>query len=294
MMKKKLKKVLSTSVKISISIMLLWFVYSKISFASIWTTIKQIDATFFIFAILFYGISQLFSAQRLLLCFHKMGFQLSAKSNRLLYLIGMFYNFFVPGGIGGDAYKVYLLNKQFNWKLKPLGAVVLADRVSGLIAICCWIVLLSLGIFALHPYYSLFWLPLLLVAGIWLGKIIFSRIFPSFKSLYFHLLTYSFVIQGLQLFTVYFILLSLHQTSDFIAYYILFFVSSVLSIFSFSGIGVREFVFLKFSPLFNFVPQVAVSVGLIFTIVSFFISLPGIFPIFFTQKKMYLKEEIQQ
>lgn len=290
-MRKTLKKILSTVFKIGISFLLLWLVYSKVSFAAIWETVRQIRTSYFILALVFYALSQLLSAQRLLLCFHEMGFRLTAKSNRLLYLIGMFYNFFVPGGIGGDAYKVYWLNKQLQWKVKPLGAVVLADRVSGLLAICCWIVLLALGISALVPYYSWFWLPLLLVVGIFTGKVLFSKIFPSFKKKYFKLLTYSFFIQGLQLCTVYFILLSLHQNSHFIAYFSLFFVSSLLSIFSFSGIGVREFVFLKFSPLFNFNPQISVSIGLIFTIVSLWVSLPGIFPILFTKKQMNVEKD---
>lgn len=290
-MKKTLKKILSTTLKIGISFLLLWSVYSKISFVTIWETIKQIRIEYFLLSLIFYALSQLLSAKRLLLCFHEMDFCISAKSNRLLYLIGMFYNFFVPGGIGGDAYKVYLLNKQFQWKLKPLGAVVLADRASGLIAICCWIALLAMGIPILIPFYSYLWLPILLLVGIWLGKIIFSKVFPSFQKQYFRLLIYSFFIQGLQLCTVYFILLSLHQSSQFIAYFILFFVSSLLSVFSFSGIGVREFVFLKFSPLFDFNPEISVSVGLIFTIVSLFVSLPGIYPILFTKKQLFLEKD---
>lgn len=289
-MRKALKKTLSTALKIGVSFLLLWLVYSKISFATIWETIKQIKTTYFLLALVFYALSQLLSAQRLLLCFYQMDFRISAQSNRLLYLIGMFYNFFVPGGIGGDAYKVYLLNKQFQWKLKSLGAVVLADRASGLVAICCWIALLTIGVSALFPYYSFIWLPLLLVFGIFLGKWIFSKIFPSFKRQYFKLLLYSFAIQGLQLCAVYFILLSLHQSGQFIAYFILFFVSSLLSVFSFSGIGVREFVFLKFSPVFDFNPEISVAIGLIFTIVSLFVSLPGIFPILFTKKQLFLEK----
>ncbi len=289
-MSTQIKKTLSTALKIGISFLLLWLVYSKVSFVSIWETIKNIDTFYFFLALLLYGFSQILSSQRLLRCFHTMDFLLSAKSNRLLYLMGMFYNFFVPGGIGGDAYKVYLLNKQFKWKLKSLGAAVLADRASGLVAICCWIVVLLIGVKALYIYYSLVWLPLLLIVGIFIGNFIFSKIFPSLKSLYFKLLLYSFFIQGLQMGAVFFILLSLQQTTDFIAYFILFFISSLLSIFSFSGIGVREFIFLRFSPLFNFIPQIAVSVGVIFTIVSFFISLPGIFPILLDKNQMHLKK----
>lgn len=287
-MNKVIKKIVSTSLKIGISVLLLWLVYSKISFRQIVETIQQINVYYFITAILFYALSQILSAKRLLLCFYEMQYPLSKQSNYLLYLIGMFYNFFVPGGIGGDAYKVYLLNKQFHWKVKKIGAVVLADRAAGLIAICCWIVLLSLSVKELMPYYSFIWLPALLILGILLGKFLYTKIFPSFTNKYTLLIIYSFVIQGLQLLSVFFILLSLHQSGQFTAYFILFFVSSLLSVFSFSGIGVREFIFLKFSPLFNFIPQISVSVGVIFTLVSLILSFPGIFPILFTKKQMFL------
>lgn len=290
-MRETAKKTLSTIFKISISVLLIGLVYSKVSLTTIWETIKGINAAYFVLAVIFYAISQYISAQRLLLCFQQKQFYLSKRSNWQLYLIGMFYNFFVPGGIGGDAYKVYLLNKQFRWSVKSLSAVVLVDRASGVIAICCWIVLLALGIHSLHSYYSWLWLPFLLLLGIFLGKILYSKIFSSFHKRYFSLLSYSFIIQGLQLLSVYFILLSLHQKDSFIAYFILFFVSSLLSVFSFSGIGIREFVFLKFSPLFNFLPQISVAVGLIFTIVSLFVSLPGIYLILFTKKTMNLAKE---
>jgi len=37
----------------------------------------------------------------------------------------MFYNLFLPGGIGGDGYKIYLLNKLSNKSIKSLTTVTI-------------------------------------------------------------------------------------------------------------------------------------------------------------------------
>lgn len=291
-MKRKNRKILSTLAKIGVSILLLWLVYSKISFFTIWKTIQKIDFLYFTVAIFFYILSQIVSSQRLLKYFYNLSFFISVKSNFLLYLIGMFYNFFIPGGIGGDAYKVYLLNQQFRWKAKQLGAAVLADRVSGLIAICCWITLLSLGVEYTKTEIGVFIPVVILLFGIYLSKQITNKLFPSFQNIFYSSLLYSLIIQGLQLVSVYFILKSLHQNNYFTEYFILFLTSSILSVFSFSGIGIREFVFLRFAIWFSVDAEIAVSVGFIFTIITFIIALPGLFPILFTSKKMTLKNEI--
>jgi glycosyltransferase 2 family protein len=34
-----------------------------------------------------------------------------------LYLLGIYYNLFLPGGIGGDGYKIYLLKQKIKIKV---------------------------------------------------------------------------------------------------------------------------------------------------------------------------------
>ena len=51
-----------------------------------------------------------------------------------LFLIGMFYNQFLPGGTGGDIIKSYLLLKETDRKAGALLAVVF-DRLIGLVAL---------------------------------------------------------------------------------------------------------------------------------------------------------------
>ena len=129
------KKNLKVLLKLLISIGLLYFVYQKINFTDLKITYKTSNPAYLLVGSLFFIASQLLSSYRLNYIFHKSHFPLSQRSNLQLYFVGMFYNFFIPGGIGGDAYKVYLLNKKFDWKLKTITQNVLVDRLIGLIAI---------------------------------------------------------------------------------------------------------------------------------------------------------------
>lgn len=63
------------------------------------------------------------------------GFQHSVKQTFQLSLIGLFFNFMVPGGVGGDVVKgAYLVSGQSSGRLKPL-LTILLDRIFGLYAL---------------------------------------------------------------------------------------------------------------------------------------------------------------
>jgi len=63
------------------------------------------------------------------------GIHLSAPRIVGLFLIGMFYNQFLPGGTGGDIVKTYLLWKETPTKKPGALLAVLFDRMVGLIAL---------------------------------------------------------------------------------------------------------------------------------------------------------------
>jgi uncharacterized membrane protein YbhN (UPF0104 family) len=70
---------------------------------------------------------------------------------------------------------------------------------------------------------------------------------------------------------------------------IVFLGSSILSLISFAGIGVREFLFLQASGYFNFNASVSVSASLLFTVITAFFSLFGL-AIMFTKRVDEIKE----
>ncbi len=137
----------------------------------------------------------------------------------------MFYNFFIPGGIGGDAYKIYLLHKKFGWSAKTLTSALFNDRLSGLLAICVLILLFSATLFEMQ------WSVLFLfaaTAGILLTFFITKRFFSTFQPVFFKGFSVSVLIQILQILCFVFLLKSLGIAGHYIIYSIVFLASSVL------------------------------------------------------------------
>ncbi len=273
MERKNLKKLGINALKILISVVLLYFVFTKIPFQEVTKLWKTVSFSYLILGALFFLASQIISAKRLGFFLLQNGFPLSFKSNLELYFLGMFYNFFIPGGIGGDAYKIYILNKKFGWSAKKLTASLFVDRLSGLIAICLIICMLSY--FALTEFR--FWFLPLLIIGIFAGFFIFRKVFRNFENIYWKTLMYSFLVQALQIICFIFLLKSIGVREGFLHYSLLFLASSVLSLISFAGIGVREMLFLQASKYFEFSPEFSISASLLFTLITAFFSLFGLF-----------------
>ncbi len=268
----KINKKLSTALKLILSLGLLLLVLRKIPLHELLSLWSQIDYPYLFLGAVLFLASQIVSAKRLEYYFNASGFPLSFRSNLELYFLGMFYNFFIPGGIGGDAYKIYLINKKFQWNLKKLTLSVLNDRISGLVA------LLGLGIFITLLLFKSYWvlLLLLLLMGLSSYYFILKKFFPSFQSLFAKGLLFSLGIQALQAISFVLLLKSLGVTTNFLPYALLFLASSVLSLISFAGIGIREMLFLKASAYFHLDATQSVSASLLFTVVTAFFALIGI------------------
>lgn len=254
--------------------MLLYFVFRKIPFAEVWTLVKKSKVILLILAFLAFILSQILSSQRLLQYFHSQKFFLKSADNYKLYVIGMFYNFFIPGGIGGDAYKVFLLNRNFGWGVKKLSASVLADRLSGLLAIILLVLVFSFSFFKGFWQFAPFVAAVLVLV---IARILMFRFFPAYKHIFYKALMYSFGVQLLQVVCLFFILQAFSPVHDFRIYFIIFLMSSVLSILSFSGIGVREWIFMKSAQYFDFDSGISVSAALMFSFLTVLVSVFGIY-----------------
>jgi len=67
---------------------------------------------FLILALIAFVISKIIASWRLKIYFKNIFIRLTEQTNLKLYWLGMYYNLFLPGSIGGDAYKVLLLKKK--------------------------------------------------------------------------------------------------------------------------------------------------------------------------------------
>ena len=138
----KLNKKVTTVLKVLISAVLIYFIFTKINVSEIKSILSTSNLIYLLLGLLFFVISKLVAAVRLNLYFHRLQIMLTHKSNFKLYLLGMFYNLFLPGGIGGDAYKGYILKKTFEVKTKRIVSVLVLDRLGGLLLLFIYACLL--------------------------------------------------------------------------------------------------------------------------------------------------------
>ncbi len=265
--------------KIAISVVLVYFVFTKVDFREVWAILKKSRPTYIVLAVAFFIMSKVVSAFRLNLYFHQIGVFLTQKSNLKLYLLGMFYNLFLPGGIGGDAYKGYLIRKKFAIPTKKVVSVLLLDRLSGMLLLFVYACLLAMGLRdrLLSDYRILFALGTILsVLIFWiLNKGFFYYVLPVFwKSVGF-----SALVQGLQLVSLYCILCALSIEHRTIAYLFVFLISSMVSVLplTIGGIGSREVTFYYGAFWLALDKDTSIGISMSFFLITAVVSLLGIY-----------------
>src|SRR5690606_37638448 len=145
MTKQKLWSLTKLVLKIGITFLSLYLVFSKVSFKDLEEAMTQSDPLFFVLAFLIFTLSQILTSSRLNGLFKGIGLYISEIYNFKLYLLGMFYNLFLPGGIGGDGYKIFFLRRKFKIKGRRILSAIFFDRLSGLWALC--VIIAALVIF---------------------------------------------------------------------------------------------------------------------------------------------------
>lgn len=212
--------------------------------------------------------SQLVSSVRLNQFFNQIGLNLGFVENLRLYFLGMFYNLFLPGGIGGDGYKIYVLRKKFDISVKKLLGAIFNDRLSGMVAI----VILVFTLFYFVPIEFRFKpliFSILILAPVGYNVLLFI-FFKQFRPIWVKVLALATSIQSLQLISAWLILLALGGSNDFASYLMLFLISSLVSIIPITvgGVGAREMVFLYGAQFLGLQVDQCVALSLMFYFIS--------------------------
>ncbi len=276
-----LKNQLKTALKILLTGGALYLVFQKIDTAQLLQLSKTLSWGWLIPAIALFVGSKVATAIRLNHYFANIQLVLSTWENWRLYLIGMFYNLFLPGGIGGDGYKVYLLNKAFKTPVKQLLKASLLDRLGGLVAIVA-LLLALVGLIEL-PWQGfetwttkilLFAAALGVVPAFWLlQKVLFPNFLPSF----WKGIIWSLVGQLTQMASVFCLLLALGVQDKFLAYQAVFLLSSIVAVLplTIGGVGARELVVVYAHSYAGIQETEAVAFSLLFFLISAAVSLSG-------------------
>ncbi|MCU0441155.1 MAG: flippase-like domain-containing protein [Bacteroidia bacterium] len=284
------KQTASFVLKLCITSAALYFVFQKIDFELFKQTLSTVNLGFFALAFLFFNVSKIISAYRLLVMYKLAGVELDGKANLKFYYLGMFYNMFLPGSIGGDAFKVYLLKQQQKEaSTKKLISAALLDRISGVsFLFVMGGVFLLLSTFYLEiPNYK--WYILAATLLVIPSYYVFVKwVFPTFISGFMVTGYYSFFVQLGQVVCAWFILMSLHIDTSYWDYLTLFMASSVFAIIpiTIGGAGARELVFIFGANYLHINQPAAVAFAILFFCASALSSLIGLFFIVGIEKQL--------
>lgn len=278
--------------KVLVSLLLLWWVLRQIQDESIWRAIGAAKLEWVLVATLFYIVSKWFSAIRLLELFKACNIPLNKGFNLRMYLLSMFYNLFLPGGVGGDAYKAYYINRQTG---KPLGMmlkVILVDRLSGMFILLVLCLLFLFGIPL--PYAGLYYaiVPAILMGGLCYYFVV--RWFQKELLSVFHLSNFwSMGVQLTQLAGAWALMMAVDLHEHYWLYMEVFLISSVVSVLplTIGGLGAREMVFLYASKWFLLQEAPSVAISMLFYILTSVVALAGAYYALFPGKLGKVSDE---
>ena len=131
-----MKKVLLSLLQIAVTIaVLFWVFHDPQKRAQMAVALRAADYRWIMAALVAYFIVEASAAVRWWILLKVQQIHLSMWRVSGLFLIGMFYNQFLPGGTGGDIIKSYFLLKETPGKATGALLAVVFDRMVGLVAL---------------------------------------------------------------------------------------------------------------------------------------------------------------
>jgi uncharacterized membrane protein YbhN (UPF0104 family) len=263
--------------KLLISVAALYYISRKIDFKRSLELMADAHIGWLLLALLVFNGSKIISTLRVKSLLQRLEIIVSHNYNIRLYYVGAFYNLFLPGSIGGDGYKVYLLKSRFETKVKSLISVMLLDRMSGMAALVFLAALLALG--SSYEGNTLFQVGgigvavLVFPAFYVFSRFVFKKYLPSFG----YINVISFFVQLSQLFCAWLLLNSMGLLENQMDYLCLFMIAAAVSVipFTIGGLGARELVFVVGQDFLNIDTEKAVAYSILFFCITIFSGLVG-------------------
>lgn len=298
-------------VKIAVSVILLVVLLRYTGFESTLHKLSQANLWYVPVGVALYLVAQCISAYRWKFLSAPLGFRLSFREFYDYYLIGMFFNLFLPGAIGGDMLRMVYLARSAQRKKREALLTLLAERGVGLVAlliltsvVCLTptlmatdlriplkflsfgpvyfdlrLLLLSLSSILLLGYLSLWVAPLeRLVERIpkleLLGQ---ARVYWANVGLLCKSVSISLFVHGMMVVMHLLIATALHVQVDILYITVVYGIVSLASVLpiAFNGFGVREGTYLLLLTKVGIPPQTAMAFAFYWVIISTCTSLLG-------------------
>lgn len=263
--------------KVLVTLAALYWLSRNLHFEEFKKSIVHANYWYLFLALLSYITSQVVASSRLNSFFKTIHLKLSERYNLKLYWLGLLYNFFLPGGVGGDAYKVYFLKKKYNMKARQLLSAVFFDRLSGLwaLAIFCCAFIVFMPRFAIPNEVTI----ILAIVGTATYLYVLYLFFRPFAKRFIQTHIKALGVQGFQILTAILILMALNHSDKYSPHLLIFISSSITAIIPSigGGFGTRDSASGALASYLGVDVQLAFTISLIFTFISLIASLPGLY-----------------
>jgi glycosyltransferase 2 family protein len=290
-----LKKTITKLIRFGISFGLIIWLFSRFDLKGVWLALERLPVSLWIAAFSILLIAQILSSFRWWILAKALQFKGAWSTYLGFYFVGMFFNLFLPTGIGGDVFKVHFLSRGVSKKFSAT-LTVLGDRFFGLatmVLIGSIVVLIQNGLLP-KPFEDG-----LIISG---GVIILTLagmpfIFKTLRRMSFSILRavpvsitqlqkpdillpilgLSFCLQAMGMGAVALMGkgIGIHVSPVF--YFAILPIVNIMTMIpiTFSGIGIREGAFVYFFGLKGIEPEPALALGLLFFSIQVATSLLG-------------------
>jgi uncharacterized membrane protein YbhN (UPF0104 family) len=274
-----------SALKYLIAIILLVLIVRHAGTEKILGYLKQISLLNFVLTLAAISLAQIFAARRMQYFFKESGFVLNTRYSIVLYYVGAFYNFLLPGGIGGDAYKVILARRRMDMPAMQGIKLMVADRAAGLciVMIMMFVMAYFVNLTAVVPYYYLLLAVGLLVTLI--GYMVFPKLLLKQKPItMIKALPYSFASQACWIIALMSIWNSIGNGKYLVEYIIFYSAASIVGLLpvSVGGLGLKEMTYYYGAGMMQHFagidvnPDVGIAISLCLFAMGFISSLPGL------------------
>jgi len=282
-------------IRIAISAGLLGWLFSRFDLEGVLTYFQLLPISIWITACLMNLAGQVMSSARWWILSNTLSFPGPWPTYLGFYFVGMFFNLFLPTGIGGDLFKIHFLSREQGRRFLAAFSVV-GDRLLGLItmllmggaSVVIWPGLLP------EPFSGFLWVAALVVVVCLLGfplmQTVITHIFPGLSrhiegiaalwhrpGRLFAILGLSFCLQALGMGAVALLGSGIGIRLPIPFYFVsipLIVIMTLIPV-SFNGIGIREGAFVYLFGLKGIGPEPALGLGLLFFSVQVALSLLG-------------------
>jgi uncharacterized membrane protein YbhN (UPF0104 family) len=283
------------AVRVSVSLGLIFWLFTRYDLKGILATFERLPILVWLLASLMYLVSQVLSSIRWWILSNTLAVPGRWPTYLGFYFVGMYFNLFLPTGIGGDVFKAYYVSRGEGRKLLAAYSVV-GDRLFGLVALF----LMGAGTALLFP--DILPEPFFVILSIsGLASVCALSLFPFLHrglirvwprlSRYLSdmvklwqsprrilaILGLSFFLQALGMVAVALLGAGIGIQIPVAFYFATLPMVAIITMvpISFSGIGVREGAFVYFLGLKGIDPETAFSLGILFFSIQVATSLIG-------------------